>query len=338
MILVERQAPSHWYLRDGTPFHEIARSDGKGNRPVRLSDARKVLALPSVTKVLNILAKPGLDAWKIEQGIMAALTLPRPAEEPLDSFAHRVVEDMTEQVSKAADFGSAIHAACEVYATAKELPTDAGLLPYIEGWREWFDANVERVQGLETVYVNHEHGYARRVDMVALLKDIGWAVVDFKTQKIKRGAKGDAKPGFYETWPLQLAAYQQAILRSGRKNIKALVSVVIDSAQPGPVHVNVWANGFEQNTPDYFKAFWAALQLWKYVKSYDPSHASPAFCADTSSLSVAEPMEDTATVRSSSERKIPGESREDSLGLCRKKDRVEGQAEERLSESAVSLE
>src|SRR6478752_3695799 len=112
MILIERQPASHWYLRDGRPYHEIAKKDGSGNRPVTLADARKVLALPSVTNILNVLAKPGLDAWKIEQGIMAALTLPRRADEPLDTFARRVVVDMGEQVDRAADFGTAIHSAC----------------------------------------------------------------------------------------------------------------------------------------------------------------------------------------------------------------------------------
>src|SRR3954466_12144057 len=154
MILIQRQEPSHWYLRDGRPFHEIAKKDGSGNRPVTLADARKVLAFPSVTNVLGVLAKPGLDAWKIEQGIMAALTLPRAESEPLDAFAHRVVEDMGEQVEKAADFGSAIHNACEVYAVSKELPTDPKLLAHLKAWCEWFDANVERISCLETVFVN----------------------------------------------------------------------------------------------------------------------------------------------------------------------------------------
>src|SRR5690349_19123565 len=131
MILIQRQPASHWYLRDGTPFHEIAKKDGSGNRPVTLADARKVRALPSVTNVLNVLAKPGLDAWKIEQGIMAALTLPRGTEESLDSFAHRVVSDMGEQVDKAADFGTAIHNACEVYALHKQPPEDPRLLAHL---------------------------------------------------------------------------------------------------------------------------------------------------------------------------------------------------------------
>lgn len=266
MTLIERQAPSHWYLQDGRPFHEIANSTGTGNRPVTLRDARKVLAFPSVTNVLGVLAKPGLDAWKIEQGIMAALTLPRRQDEPLDVFARRVVTDMGEQVEKAADLGSAIHNACEVYALNKQVPTDPQLLGLFEPWRQWFDANVERIGCIEQVFVYPEYGYAGRVDMVALVKNLGWAVVDFKTQKVKRSAKGEAKPTFYETWPLQLAAYRQAVLVSGAKHVTGLVSVVIDSTQPGPVHVKQWTD------VDYFGSFVAALALWKYVKGYDPVH------------------------------------------------------------------
>jgi len=264
MILIQRQAASHWYLRDGRPFHEIAKKDGTGNRPVTLADARKVLALPSVTNVLGVLAKPGLDAWKIEQGILSALTLPRLPGEDLGQFAKRVVEDMGEQVEKAADFGSAIHAACEAYALEKQLPEDPCLREHLKCWVEWFDSNVERVASIEQVFVHHEHGYAGRVDMVALLKRIGWAVVDFKTQKIKRSVKGEPKPVFYETWPLQLAAYRQAVLASGAKNVTGLVSVVLDSVQPGPVHVKQWSG------VDYFGSFLAAVELWKYVKDYDP--------------------------------------------------------------------
>src|SRR5215475_8902186 len=186
MILIQRQAGSHWYLRDGRPFHEIAKRDGSGNRHVTVADARRVFALPSVTNVLGVLAKPGLDAWKVEQGILSALTLPRLPGEDLGQFAKRVVEDMGEQVERAADFGSAIHAACEAYALNKQLPEDLKLLTHMESWFKWFDENVERVASIEQVFVHHEHGYAGRVDMVALLRGGSatgpqWAVVDFKT-------------------------------------------------------------------------------------------------------------------------------------------------------------
>ena len=96
MILIHRESPSHWYLPDGTAYHEVPRTDGNGMRSATLRDARKVNAFPSVTNILGVLAKPALDAWKQEQAILAALTLPRRDDEPLDSFAHRVVADMTE--------------------------------------------------------------------------------------------------------------------------------------------------------------------------------------------------------------------------------------------------
>ena len=55
------------------------------------------------------------------------------------------------------------------------------------------------------------------------------------------------------------------MLASGAKNVTALVSVVIDSVQPGPVHVKQWTE------VDYFGSFLAAAALWKYVKGYDPT-------------------------------------------------------------------
>jgi len=175
-----------------------------------------------------------------------------------------------------------------VYALNNEVPTDKGLLAFFEPWRQWFDENVERVGCVEQVFVHSELGYAGRVDMVALLKggsatglggysDPYWAVVDFKTQKVKRSAKGEPKPAFYETWPLQLAAYRQAVLVSGAKHVTGMVSVVIDSAQPGPVHVKRWDDA------DYlFGSFVAALGLWKYVKGYDPVH--PGLACDKPAL------------------------------------------------------
>lgn len=272
MILIERQKPSHWYLQDGMPFHEIQRASGIGLRPATLADARKVHALPSVTNVLGVLAKPGLDAWKIEQGILSALTLPRLAGECDDVFARRVVVDIDGQVEKAADFGTAIHAACELYAQEKALPADPILLAHIADWRRWFDENIERVDCLESVFVNRELGYAGRVDLIAKVKGLGRGVIDWKTQNIKRSAKGVLKPVFYETWPLQLSAYRMAALASLARPIDFTMSVVINSAEPGPVHVQMWS---DLVMAKQFAAFKAALDLWKYVKDYNPGKTEP---------------------------------------------------------------
>jgi hypothetical protein len=80
--------------------------------------------LPEVV-VHEVLAKPGLDAWKQEQAILAALTLPRSEGETLDDFAKRVLVDMTSEVGRDADLGSAVHAAIEGYAQGRWLPEGA---------------------------------------------------------------------------------------------------------------------------------------------------------------------------------------------------------------------
>lgn len=269
MILIKRESASHWYLQDRTPFHEVERADGKGMRSVTLRDARKVRAYPSVTNVLGVLAKPGLDAWKQEQAILAALTLPRNEGESEDAFARRVVTDMGEQVQHAADLGTQIHAACEIYAQSKVLPESPEVRALFEPVREWFDAEVERIASVESVVAHHEWGYAGTVDLVAKLKSTGgWAVVDFKTQRVKRDAKGAVKPTFYETWPLQLEAYRQAILHSGEgKQPADCVSIVIGSTEAVPIVTKVWPR---EEYEGYWKAFLNARSLWVWIKGYCP--------------------------------------------------------------------
>jgi hypothetical protein len=73
------------------------------------------------------------------------------------------------------------------------------------------------------------------------------------------------------------AAAVRAVLVSGAKNVTGLVSVVIDSSAPGPVHTKVWSGERGVRSEDgYFEAFRAALALWKYVKGYDPVHPAMA--------------------------------------------------------------
>jgi len=269
MILVKRESASHWYLPDRTPFHEVERADGGGLRPVTLRDARKSGAYPSVTNIIGVLAKPGLDAWRVEQGILAALTLPREDNETDDDFARRVVSDMGEQVAKAADLGSRIHAACEVYAQSAALPENDEVRVLFEPVRTWFDSEVERIDRVETVVAHHEFGYAGTVDLVAKLRSTGdWAVIDFKTQRIKRDNKGSVRPAFYEAWPLQLEAYRQAILSSGEgMQPRDIVSVVIGSTEAVPVMPHVWPR--EEHTA-YWNAFVNVRNLWTFLKGYCP--------------------------------------------------------------------
>jgi hypothetical protein len=279
MILVHRESPSHWYLPDGTPYHEVVRADGNGMRSVTLRDARKVNALPSVTNVLGVLAKPGLEGWKQEQAILAALTLPKREDEPLDAFARRVVEDMGEQVRSAADLGSSVHAAIEVYLQTGESPENPDILRLFSPVKLWIDEHVERIGLVETVAVHSQFGFAGRIDLVARLKSTGtWAVIDFKTQKMKHDKKGVYQAAFYETWPLQLMAYFKALNSAGEcsRRLEDIASVVINSVEPTPVQVKVWPR---EDHESLWQAFNNARELWSFIKGYRPQPTEPVLSA-----------------------------------------------------------
>jgi hypothetical protein len=274
MIIVPRESASHWYFPDGTPLHEVPRADGKGERPTSLRDARKLGLFPSVTNVLGVISNPGLAAWKQEQAILAALTLPRHEDESLDDFARRVVTDMASEVKSAADRGSAVHAAIEGYAQGGWLPEDKEIARLFEPARQWFDAQVLQVHSVEIAAGNPEWGYAGRVDLVATLRSSGRpTVIDFKTQKTRRDKAGNFKPLLHDTWPLQLEAYRQALIcRDKGLADAAIASVVIGSTEPVPVVVKVWDDA---DKAGFFRAFLAARDLWVWQKNYCPVKDSP---------------------------------------------------------------
>ena len=59
--IIARAAESvHWYGQDGSPQYTVTAKDGQ-QRPTTLRDARKFNLVPSVTTVLKVAAKPGLD-------------------------------------------------------------------------------------------------------------------------------------------------------------------------------------------------------------------------------------------------------------------------------------
>ena len=258
----------HWYTQDGKPCHTvIGKTTGKP-RPTTVRDARESdpPLLPSVTQVLKVIAKEQLVNWRIQQGILAALTLPREPGETEDSFARRVVEDMNAQSSKALDVGSLIHNACESYLKGHK-PALGSYEPLFEPVKEWLDKNIQEVYAAESVLVNPLVGYAGTVDLVAEVREVGPAILDFKTQTVKRDAKGTLKPVFYEEWALQLAAYREAWIfaKTGRLETGSLISVVISTSEPMEVAHKVW------DDPDsHFKAFCAAHALWVWQKGYNP--------------------------------------------------------------------
>lgn len=262
--LITPSQASHWYAwspSGWSPCHEVPRKDGKGMKQVTLREAREMNLVPSVTNVMGIISKPGLETWKQTQCIEAALTLPRLVAEPLDAFAQRVVADAEARSEAARSFGTAIHDAIEAdlrtWTTRVSLPPwRDDLEPFCKPIQDWLAENVQAVHQLETIVGDRALGYAGRLDLDCDLRGVGHCLVDFKTQGVKNG-----KPVFYPEWSVQLSAYAHAAYEEPLP----IVSVVIDSGKPTEPVLKVWPA-----TGEDFETFELILALWRRLKDYYP--------------------------------------------------------------------
>jgi hypothetical protein len=253
--LVSTDQAGHWYTAEGESAHVVIGKNGK-ERNTTVADARQMGLYPSVTSVLGIMDKPQLTAWKIEQAIMSSLTLPKEADETLEAYAKRVVKDSRESTTKAAEHGTKMHTEMENILLGRSPSKDEVLKPYIETFKKWADANIEKTYWCEKGLVGA--GYAGRSDAYVRMKGVGDAMIDLKNRKVN--PKYDP---FYDTDCAQLWAY-----RNASENPKAAcVSVVLASNDPEYIEHHQWD---EDELYQAGIAFCAMQKVWSWVKGYTP--------------------------------------------------------------------
>ena len=200
MSLIVKQPHSsdstHWYTRDGAPMYTVPSKKDGTPRNTTLRDAREMDLVPSVTTILNVAAKPGLNVWLQEQAILAALTLPRGEVETESAWLKRVVQDSKAQARDAADLGTEIHEAVQSFyegRKASKFPihvlTCTKAIESHYGAREWI---AERS-------FCHEMGFGGKVDL-----HTDGIVIDIKTKDFEDASKVTG----YDEHLMQLAAYR----------------------------------------------------------------------------------------------------------------------------------
>lgn len=204
MIVKEKVAESgHWYTKDGTPAYTTI---GKtGERATTLRDARKLGLLPSVTTIIRLLSSAGLDTWKQQQVLLAALTLPRLPDEPEQEWLKRVMQDSRATGKEAAERGTAIHAIIQGYFEQMYMPEKPAYLENID--KALADAFGNQPWISEKSF-GHPLGFGGKVDLMA--KPINGQgtgfVVDFKTKETDLD-----KVDVYFEHELQLASYREGL-------------------------------------------------------------------------------------------------------------------------------
>ena len=238
----------HWYAQDGEPMYRIIGANGK-ERNTTLRDARKMGLVPSVTTILGVADKPALTAWKVDQALMAALTLPRIEGESLDDFKKRAAMDARQQSIDAADEGTRIHGAIEAsflgkkYAAEYEDHVLAVRVAVIDNF-------CEKHWEPEKSFCS-DLGFGGKVDLHS--PDV---VIDFKTKEFGP----DDKVIAYDDQIMQLDAYRHGL----GYPTATMANVYVSRSHPGEVRVIVHEEG------NYFKRFKHLLDYWKLSKNYNP--------------------------------------------------------------------
>lgn len=246
---------THWYAPDGSPAYEVKSLKG-GMRPTTLRDARKLGLVPSVTSIIKCAAAPGLEHWKRQQVLMAALTLPRMDGEPETDWLERVMRDSGEQARKAAERGTAIHAAIQGHYEG--TPPAEEFLPHVKGTAEavgiWADAHPFNASWDAERSFCHPSGFGGKTDL-----SCDGRVIDFKSKEFSEDTKLDT----YDEHHMQLASYREGLNMPSARCAICYVSVT----HPGLSRVIEIA---EDDLQRGWNCFTSLLEYWKAKNRYDP--------------------------------------------------------------------
>lgn len=261
-----------WYSANGEPSHFL----GPNGSPTTLREARKLKLYPSVTSILNILAKRNLEEWKRKQTMLAAIRLPdedravllkmaervEAGEEPLEgdgtwfkALWRRVEREASRIAQEAAAEGTAIHDAIEASFLSRAFPER--YRPHVAGVRRMLSDNFNGVTDwvIERSYAS-PLGFAGKID---LHSPSIMAVGDHKGVAVEPDE--DKKLDWEQNY--QLGGYAELIQLpsdTGRG-----FNLFISRTHPGHVRFHEWTPEKMQQGRDVFLN---TLRTWQAIKGF----------------------------------------------------------------------
>lgn len=224
---------SHYYqlLDDGTvePRHFVPMAkDPSRSRGTRISDVRKWLkegktVYPSVTTILQMLDKPALNSWKIDQHLESVFYMDE-WENDLEKFLAKVKAVTQERLDAAPKAGTDIHKVLEDYIEKGIEPQTEVEQKICENVLDKFDElgliNIE----CEKYFADSTFGYAGCCDIAAMDKDGSRFIIDYKS---KQTSDAFNKAKLYQEHFRQLGAYGKAIFKEKFK--AAIIFIDLES-------------------------------------------------------------------------------------------------------------
>ena len=257
--IIARAAESvHWYKQDGGPQYTVKAKDGS-DRPTTLRDARKMDLVPSVTTILKVAAKPGLEQWKLEQMLLSALTLPKAPDEHEKAYIARIVADSKETGKQAAEAGTRIHESIESWFDGnKNVQHRETAQAFEEAIFEHFKTHPDQPWLTERSFASNM-GFGGKVDLYCAADQYApvGIVLDAKSKDFGPDDKVDA----YDEHCMQLAAYRHGL---GVPHARC-ANVFASRTHPGLIKVVEWS---EEDLVNAWEMFQCLLRYWKLKNKF----------------------------------------------------------------------
>ena len=238
----------HWYEPTGEPAYTTLSKDGSV-RNTTLRDARKRSLLPSVTTIMGVAAKPALENWKVDQGLLAASTLVRGVDEPLESFMSRAKHESKQAGKVSATRGGEIEQGFRTGSRGKQSVAHTAVVKVLDSLYPDEKWHAERSFA-------SPRGYGGAIDLRS--DDV---FVDFKT---KDNLDPSARAPVYDEHGMQLSAYAEGVGVPAPRRM----SLFIDRADPSIVSYYEWS---ADSHARHLAMFLTLLHYWKLLKKYDPT-------------------------------------------------------------------
>lgn len=265
---------SHWYDAAGILHEFVPYKDPKrtGFRDANLSDAREHGWFPSVTTVLQLLAKPGLVRWQVEQGIKAAWQVAAggllPNNLTLEEAVSQTYYKSEEYRDYAANFGTAVHFYVNRTLAGRNIleipPMFPGAEEVADGLIQWFSEQSFEWKYTEKHFANSQLGVAGSMDLAGFRTQAQFpAMGDIKTQE-------EPLTPHSPEYPLQLSGY---CLGMGLPIETERWSFIANRTKPGEVKGYLWQDKdstVEETNRRYDAMFMQLLELWFMLNRYDP--------------------------------------------------------------------
>ena len=229
--------------------------NGEERYDATMRDVRSDHLVPSVTTVLNVVNKPGLNFWqqnKIYNTLLDNMSLM--AEYERDEFIKHIKEKIAADLEEFSIAGTKIHQGVADFFNGKESDLPAATIDALESLQTNY--KLEPLD-IEHSFSNYDLGFGGKIDWVGDV-DGEFSIIDWKTKDTVNG-KGYR---LYDEVPMQLAACANGIWKPEAK----LYTVVLSRTEPEYVSEPVlW-----KHNEKYYKAFQSAQLLWCAMKNYNP--------------------------------------------------------------------